>query len=492
MKVVIARLNHETNTFSPVPTPLAAFGAGNPRGPAFGADAYAAGKGSATAMGAFIDLAERRGCRIDAPLCAMANPSGAVDAAASRAMGDAIVEAVARGCDAIMLDLHGAMVAEDSDDGEGDLLERVRAAAPRTPLALALDLHGNVSDRMVRHANIVVGFKTYPHVDMYETGAHAGKLLFDMLDGRIRPVTAIARPGVLAQTLRQNTEIPGAMRDGVECARAFERAGALAATVFGGFFLADVPDAGMSVVVVADRDGGQARRWAGECSALLHARREDFIYRSEPLEASVRRARTAAGGLVLLIDHGDNCMSGGTCDTMDVLEECLRQGLAGIGVGPVCDPRAVAQLAAAGVGATVTADIGNKVAMPQIAAPARPPLRLTGRVAAVGDGEYTVTGPIYTGTRCYMGRTVRFDTGAAELVITERTQEPWDRGIFDCIGLDFRGKRYLILKSRMYYRPVFAPLASAIIECAGTGVCSSDLSLYRYRKVRRPLYPFDP
>src|SRR5688572_17006289 len=291
MKVVIARLNHETNTFSPLPTPLAAFGAGNPRGPAFGADAYAAGKGSATAMGAFIDLAERRGCTIDAPLFAMANPSGPVDAAAARALSDAIVQAVARGCDAIMLDLHGAMVTADSDDGEGDLLERIRAVAPRTPLALALDLHGNVSDRMVRNADIIVGFKTYPHVDMYETGAHAGRLLFDMLDGRIRPVTAIARPAVLAQTLRQNTEIPGAMRDGIECARALERRGALAATVFGGFFLADVPDAGMSVVVVADGDGAQAAQWAGECSALLHARREEFIYRAEPLEASVRRAR---------------------------------------------------------------------------------------------------------------------------------------------------------------------------------------------------------
>jgi microcystin degradation protein MlrC len=470
---------------------LAAFGAGDPRGPAFGPAAYGAGKGSATAMGAFIDVAERHGCDLVTPLCAMANPSGPVDRAAYRAMRDAIVESVAAGCDAILLDLHGAMVVEDCDDGEGDLLERVRSVAPRTPLALALDLHGNISDRMVRNADIVVGFKTYPHVDMYETGAHAGRLLFEMLDGRIRPVTAIARPGVLAQTLRQNTEIPGAMRDGVECARALERRGALAATVFGGFFLADVPDAGMSVVVVADRDGGRAQRWAEECSARLRERRSEFVYRGEPLEASVRRARETVGGPVLLIDHGDNCMSGGTCDTMDVLEECLRQGLTGIGAGPVCDPQAVARLAQAGVGATITVEVGNKVAMPRLAAPARRPLRLTGRVQAIGNGEYTVSGPIYTGARCYMGRTVRFDTGAAELVVTEQTQEPWDSGVFDCIGLDFRSKRYLILKSRMYYRPVFAPLAAAVVECAGTGVCSSDFSLYRYGKVRRPLYPFD-
>jgi microcystin degradation protein MlrC len=491
MRVVIARLNHETNTFSPVPTPLAAFGAGDPHGPAFGADAYAAGKGSATAMGAFIDSAERRGCEIATPLFAMANPSGPVDAGAYRTMCDAIVNAIAPGCDAIMLDLHGAMVVEDNDDGEGALLERVRAAAPATPLTLALDLHGNVSDAMARNANIIVGFKTYPHIDMYATGTHAARLLFDMLDGKIQPVVTVARPGVLAQTLCQNTEIPGAMRDGIELARALERRGALAATVFGGFFLADIADAGMSAVVVGDSTADQAAGWAGEMSTFLQSRKREFIFRQTPLIESVTRARAIRQGLVLLLDHGDNCMSGGTCDTMDVLAECLHQGLAQIGVGPVCDPQAVAQLIAAGAGATVTIDLGNKLPMPKIGMAARTPLRFTGKVRAISNGEYTISGPIYTGTRCYMGRTVLFDTGAAEIVVTEQTQEPWDLGVFACVGLDPARKRYLILKSRMYYRPVFAPLAGAIIECASAGVCASDFSLFNYQKVRRPIYPLD-
>jgi microcystin degradation protein MlrC len=491
MKIVIARLNHETNTFSPVPTQLAAFGAGDPHGPAFGADAYAAGKGSATAMGAFIDRAERQGCTIVTPLFAMANPSGPVDASAYRVMCDAIVGAIAQGCDAIMLDLHGAMVVEDCDDGEGELLERIRAVAPKTPLALVLDLHGNVSERMVRFADIVVGFKTYPHVDMYDTGEHAVRLLFDMLDGKIRPVVAIARPRVLAQTLCQNTEIPGAMRDGVEFARELERQGALAATVFGGFYLADIADAGMSVVVVADGDARKAARWADDCSALLDARKSEFIFRQTPLTESVARAKEITHGLTLLLDHGDNCMSGGTCDTMDVLDECLRHGLTGIGVGPVCDPQAVARLIEAGEGATVTLGLGNKMPMPKIGMAARTPLQLTGTVRTISNGEYAISGPIYTGTRCYMGRTVLFDTGAARIVVTEHTHEPWDLGVFTSAGLDPLHERYLILKSRMYYRPVFGPLATTIIDCASAGVCSSDFALFDYRNLRRPLFPFD-
>ncbi len=490
MKVIIARLNHETNTFSPVPTPLVAFGAGDPRGPAFGADACAQGRGSQTAMGAFIAFAETRGCTLVTPLCAMANPSGPVDAAAYETMCGAIVAAVAAGCDAILLDLHGAMVAEGVDDGEGELLARIRAIAPRTPLAVALDLHGNISDRMVALADVVVGFKTYPHVDMVETGEHAARLLFSMIESGRRPALAIARPGVLAQTLRQNTEIPGAMRDVVEAARACEREGALAATVFGGFFLADIPDAGMSVVVAAD-DAERAQAWADRIAGLARERRDEFIFHQQPLATSVAEAARVRDGLVLLLDHGDNCMSGGTCDTMDVLAECLRQGLANIGVGPTCDPAAVAQLMAAGVGARVTIDLGNKLPMPGIGLAHRTPLRLTGRVKAVSDGVYTITGPIYRGARCYMGRTVLFDIGPAEIVVTEQTQEPWDIGVFACVGLDPAAKRYLILKSRMYYRPVFGPMAAAVIECASAGCCGSDLSQYAFSRLRRPIYPLD-
>ena len=196
--------------------------------------------GSATAMGAYIDMAERKGCEIVTPLFAMANPSGPVEAAAYRVMCDAIVEAIAAGCDAIMLDLHGAMVVEDNGDGEGALLERIRAIAPATPLALALDLHGNISPRMIGHADIVVGFKTYPHIDMYRYRRARGAAALRYARGK----DAAGRRGCaargLSQTLCQNTEIPGAMRDGVEFARGLERHGALAATVFGGFYLADI------------------------------------------------------------------------------------------------------------------------------------------------------------------------------------------------------------------------------------------------------------
>lgn len=191
---------------------------------------------------------------------------------------------------------------------------------------------------------------------------------------------------------------------------------------------------------------------------------------------------------MLLLDHGDNCMSGGTCDTMDVLGEALAQGLDDIVVGPICDPDAVAAMIAAGVGSRIELEIGNRKTMPSIGV-FKDPLRLNGVVRVLGDGEYTITGPTYVGMRCFMGRAAVLDTGRARVLVTELPHEPWDLAVFTSVGLDPRACRYLILKSRMYCRPVFEPLASAVVECASCGVTSSDYKLFHFEKLARPVFP---
>lgn len=421
MKILIARMNHETNTFSPVPTPLAAFGR---NGPDRGDDAYRANRGMRTAMAAFIDAAEREGADIVTPVSAAANPSGPVAADAYAAICDAIV-AAAPGCDAVMLDLHGAMVAEQSADGEGDLLARVRAALPAAPIAVALDLHANVTQKMIDNADVIVSFKTYPHVDMYETGEHAARLLLDRLHGRARPVLAWRQPPLMTSTLR-SASAEGAMRRAVEAACAAEADGMLAVSVLPGFSLADIPAPCISVVVVADGDRAAADAVAERIARQIWDARDEFVYRSAPLAESVAQAAALADGAdrpVLMLDHGDNCMSGGPCDTMDLLEAALAHGLDGIVSGPLCDPEAVAALIDAGVGATVTVPVGNR--LPSHGGVRREPFRATGIVRAITDGEYVITGPTYTGQRAYMGRAAVLDIGTATLVVTERTQEPW-------------------------------------------------------------------
>ena len=486
MKFVIAQMKHETNTFSPVPTPLFAFGK---NGPYFNRDAFDAMRGTATPIGAFIERATEFGAEIVTPVAGDSAPSGPVSHAAYTVMCDAIVAAVEQGCDALFLDLHGAMVVESSDDGEGDLLERLRGIAPNLPIAVALDLHANVTEKMVANCDVIAGYKTYPHVDMYAAGDLAARILLRYLKGEIKPVMAWGNRPIMAQTLKMNTA-EGAMRDFVAAAKNAEQRGLLAATAFGGFPLADIHDAGMSAVVVADGNRQQAE---GACKTMLDLawqRRDEFIYHAEPLADSIARAMQINDGPILLLDHCDNCASGGTQDTMRVLAEALRQGASNLAAGPIRDPDAVARCIEAGVGANVSLRVGGKMDMPSIGLKGEP-LELSGVVRAITDGEYTITGPQLTGVRSYMGRTVVLDTGAAEIVMCERSQEPWDLGVFTSVGIDPRRKKYLVLKSRMYFRPVFLPIAKAAIECNGVGVTSSDWTLFPYRKIRRPIFPID-
>lgn len=491
MKIVAARMNHETNTFSPVPTPLASFG---PDGPTFGAQAHAQGRGSRTGLGAFITAAEVRGAHLTVSVNATANPSGRVDDAAFERMATSIVDAAREGCDLILLDLHGAMATQSFDDAEGELLRRLRAVAPRTPIAVALDLHGNLTQAMIDCADVIVGFKTYPHIDMFETGAHAAHLAFQMIDTGRQPALAWTQLPLLSHTLRSATG-EGAMQRAVQRARQLESEGLEAVSVFAGFSLADIRDAGVSVVV-SGPDPHAAQAAADTLARQIWADRAGFVYSSEPLAASVTQAKTMQAattgqrGPVLLLDHGDNVMSGGTCDTTTVLEECLRQGLQRIGAGPLADPQTVAQAIAAGVGSRLRVHLGNKMPL-GLGGAQHSPLPLDVQVRAISDGRFRITGPIYTGETWAMGRTVVLEHAAGMLVVSERPMEPLDLGVFTSVGINPSDFDFLILKSRMYCRPSFVPIARGLVECDSRGVTSSDYRLFRFTRVRRPIYPLD-
>ena len=490
--IVIARFNHETNTFSPVPTRLSDFH------PQWGEAALADQRGARTAMGAYLDLAAQlEDVKVVTPVAAMAYPSGTVDRQAFEQVSAAIVDAVEQGCDAIMLDLHGAMVSEGAEDAEGELLSRIRRVAPQTPMCVALDLHGNVTQKMVDHADVIVSFKTYPHVDMYETGEHAGRLLLAMLEGNSRPVTRWRQLPLLSHTLLSNTSTDSAMQRAVQAAREAEaQPGVLAVSILAGFSLADFADAGMSVVVVAEDDAALAEAVAQRIARQIWNERDGFVYASEPLAQSIARARELAAGAgqgpVLLLDHSDNVMSGGSCDTMDVLQAALEGGLSNLVAGPVCDPEAVARMAEAGVGATVTVGVGNRTDLPAQGISKSPPA-LTGVVRAIGSGEFVVTGPIYTGSTMRMGRTVLFDIGPAQLVVTEERVEPYDLGVYTSIGITPEEKSFLVLKSRMYCRPCFLPISKGMVECDSDigGPTSSNYALFPFKKLRRPVHPLD-
>ncbi|MCC7274125.1 MAG: M81 family metallopeptidase [Alphaproteobacteria bacterium] len=486
MRILIAMMKHETNTFSPIETGWRRF---EEWGAHLGPAARAAYEGTAMPMGAYIELAKEAGAEIVTPVAAEAMPSGRVAAAAYEKMVGAILDA-APGCDAAMLDLHGAMVAETTDDGEGTLLERLRARCPGLPIAVTLDLHCNLTRRMVDNCTALIGYKTYPHTDMHVVGAQIGRVLMRALKGEVAPVMEWGNRPILAQTLRMGTD-DEPMRALIALARDIEaEPGILAATVFGGFPMADIPEAGISAIVVADGDRAAARRAVDRLLDAAWARRRDFAYRHEPIGHALDRARALEDGPILLLDHADNCGSGGTQDVMAVLKAVIAAGLEDVAVAAVWDPVAVQEMMRAGIGKEITIRLGGRTSMPAIGAQGEP-LEVSGRVRTLSDGDWIVRGPMYTGVHVHMGPTAVIDTGKVKIVVVSRHHEPWDQGVFTSVGIDPAATRYLLLKSRIHYRAGFAPIARHTIALDGVGVTTSDNRILKYEKVRRPIYPLD-
>ncbi|MBL8349770.1 MAG: M81 family metallopeptidase [Burkholderiaceae bacterium] len=495
MKLVIAQMKHETNTFSPVPTPLARFATGA-EVPPEGDAAVSAYRGTGSAIAAFIDLAEAAGAEYTVPIAAAAWPSGPVHDAAFEYIARKICAAVVQGCDAVLLDLHGAMVTQSLADGEGELLRRIRAIAPDVPIGVALDMHTNLYDAMVDHSTVIAGYQTYPHVDVYETGLRAGKVVLAMLAGKARPTMAAGRAPMLPHVMRQGSDDSPNQELQARC-REMEAQGALCASLFVGFPNADIEFAGLSAVVVTDGDPALATRWRDELLAMAWEKRQAFVYRIEPLAESMARAKAladakpAGSGPVVLLDHSDNCASGGTMDTMTVLGAMLDAGLDGAAAFAIYDPAAVQQMIAAGVGAGITLALGGKLDMPAIGLKGEP-RTVTGRVKLVCDGRFRNYGPMGRGEQVDMGPTAVLDTGKIQIVVISDHVEPHDLAAFTAVGIAPERCRYLMLKSRVHWRAGLRSLAHAVVECAGTGVCSSDYALLGLHKVRRPIYPLDP
>lgn len=494
MRLLLATLSHETNTFSPVPTRLDRFcrdGTVLLQGQA-AIDFY---RGTGTCMGGYLAVAEENHAEVVVPVTASAPPSGPVDGGAYETIANLITDAVKQGgFDAIWLDLHGAMVTDRFDDGEGELLRRIRAIDPCTPLCVAYDMHANVFDPMVRHAQIITGYQTYPHIDQRQTAERSARALLRVMRGEAVPTAAWGNTPMLPHVMAQGTHrFPN--KDLQALCAAWEASGrAVAASLFVGFPHADVEQAGLSAVVITNNNPSDAQAMVDELLSRAWNARREFMFHIRPLEASVRLAKQlgAPGQLpVVLLDHHDNCASGGTMDTTDTLREIIRQQLDDVVFFGIYDPDAVEHAVAAGVGATVTLTIGAKLPMPQLPV-ASTPLTVTGTVQTISSGRIRLRGGLTPGLQIYMGRTVVLDTGKVQIVLLSRHIEPTAQEMLQTLGIDPARKQFIAIKSRVHWRADLGKIAREIVECAGVGVCTSDYSQLGFHKVRRPVYPLDP
>ena len=488
MRTLIAMLMHETNTFSPIPTNLKRFQEWSGLS---GNDALSFYRDTRTTMGAFVDLPEQWGDEIVCPIAAEAMPSAPADAETYDYLSGLILEEVRKGVDRILLALHGAMITENTLDGEGTLLKRIRAIAPDIPIAVAHDFHANVTTSTVTNCMVLTGYKTYPHTDLYETGHKAGRILYDAMQGYCSPVMAWRKLPLISHTLKQGTDDEPFKSLIKLCQDAERLTDVLSVSLFGGFPLADSPHTGSSVVVVTDNDDLLANRIATDIAEACWAKRHQQVYQPTPLSEQIQMTKKLIEGPTILLDHCDNCGSGGTQDVMTVIRAVMEAGLEDVAVAAVWDPEAVATMQAAGVNADITLPLGGNMDMPAIQQSGQP-LEIHGKVINLTDGHFRIDGPMYHGLEVCMGPTAVLDTGSMQIIVVSRHIEPWDPGLFHSVGIDPAKKHYLLLKSRIHYRAGFADIAKNTLLLDGDGVTTSDYHLLHFNQLKRPVFPLDP
>jgi microcystin degradation protein MlrC len=486
VRIAVSGFIHESNTFNPLRTDRAAFVA---QGLTFGAALLDEWRDAHHEVGGFLESAGADGFEAVPLVMAWATPSGPVTDDVFDEVTRAIIDGVRRGRpDGLLLALHGAMVAGSHPDADGEVLTRLRRAlGPDFPIVVTLDLHGNLSPRLIEGCTAAVAYRTNPHVDQRECGRRAARLLARTLRGDVRPCVALAKPPLLVNIMVQDTS-QEPLKPFMDAARDLEkRPGVLAASLLPGFAYADVPQMGPSVVVVTDADMLMARREADRLAAMLWDARASLNRTLPDAATAVAQALRAWRTPVVLVDSGDNVGGGSAADGTVLLAELLRQG-ATDGVVCLFAPDEVKHCATSGVGADVTLTVGGKVDRRH-----GDPLTVTGRVRLLHDGTYVEPAVRHGGKRVnHMGPTALVEiTGRNLLVLTSLRHPPFSLGQLTCLGIAPQRQRVLVVKAAIAYKAAYAPVAGTVIEVDTPGITAVNPARFDYRHVRRPLYPLE-
>jgi len=485
--VLTAEFAHESNTFSIRQTDLAAF---RTRLFLHGAAAIAQRADANTDIAGFMDVALAHGWQTRHALSASASPAGPVTRAAFDEIADCIVAAALAGpLDGILLGLHGAMVVEDHPDGEGLLLERLRAVVgPDLPIAVTLDPHANVTARMCDLSQIVLSYCTYPHVDMRDTARRAAGLLHRAMIGEIAPRTLRVTCPMLEEANSGRTD-QGPMIARHVLARAHEAtAGALAVSINAGFGNADIPEVGPTVLVTHIGDAGPHLALATRLADDIWSRRHEVLNRYLiPAEAAAEALAHSDPGPLVIADYADNPGAGGYGDAPGLLSALLEAGVTGACFGPMVDPEAAALLHTQTVGAEITLYLGGKTD-PRFGGR---PIMLTGTVLLLSDGCYIGDGPMIGGLPATWGPTAVLRVGGIDVLVVTNPGQMLDLQQFRAFGIDPASLRVVALKSQQHFRAAFAPIAARVIVCDSGALCSPDLRGLPFHRVLRPIFPLD-
>ena len=481
-RIAVAGFQHETNTFAPLKATLGDFEQadawpGLTSGPAL----FDAVKGINLPSAGFIDEARSLGHELVPLLWCSAQPSAHVTRDAFETISQRLLALLAqqRSLDAVYLDLHGAMVAEHIEDADGEVLARVRqAVGPGVLIAASLDFHANVSSRMVEQADVLVSFRSYPHVDMTETGARTAAVLHDLLKEPAPAKWHRSLPFLMPLTSQCTLVEP--LRSLMNQARSAERAPIMSLCLTPGFPAADVPECGPAIFGFSREADALERATTALADAVLE-REHEFALDLIDVASATRLAHDAdvpRGRPIVLADTQDNPGAGGNADTTSLLKALIAARVEGVLAGVIWDASCAARAHAAGQGATVDLSLGAHTGFP-----GETPLVARFTVERLGDGRFTGTGPFYHGGRFELGPMALLRVGSMRIVIASRKQQAADAAMFRHVGADPADARVLVLKSSVHFRADFGDLASRIVIVAAPGPNLADPAHLPFRRL---------
>ena len=488
-RIAIGGFQHETNTFAPSRADYPQFEAGGGwPGVCYGEAIFPALEGANIPAQGAIEALRAAGHTLAGTAWGAASPSAQVTREAfERILGEMVKRLkAALPVDGVYLDLHGAMVSDDYEDGEGEILRRVREAiGPKVPLVASLDLHGNVTRAMIAHADALVGYRTYPHVDMADTGARAAALLNTILKIGERPAKAFATLDFLTGLPSQCSFIEPCKGLYAEL-DALERSSGAVLTFMPGFPMADFDECGMSVFGYGKGKGAVESAVAKLRGMVADAEKDFAMELYTPDEAVTRaRARGEPGKPVVIADTQDNPGAGGNGDTTGMLAALVRQRATEATLGLLIDAAAATRALEAGKGATLAFSLGGKS---RIAGDA--PFEGEFTVERLGDGQFTCTGPMFKGFKMKLGPMALLRSKAApgvRVVLASKKVQAADKEMFRHLGVEPVKERLLVLKSSVHFRADFEPIAKEVLVAKSPGPALADPSEFPWKKLRKGL-----
>ena len=492
MKIIFGILGNEANTFS---SDIGTFERWAPNGWTTGPEVISRYRGSPEYAGGMIQAAEEEGVEL-VPTVALHSAGPLITKEAlDFAMGTMcdMIAANLEGTDGVCLGLHGAGAAEGADDLEAYTLQKVREVVGNDmPITVSLDLHGNISEDMVRLSNGLFGIKQYPHIDMAEAGYLAMKTLIGIIRGQCHPETALVHIPMFTNCCNACTfhDPMKAFTDHV--AQYAKEHGLIDATYFHGFPYCDVACAGASIVVVAEKGQG-AQKAAEELAHWVwdhrHALDVECLSPAQALDRAQEEHKKQGEGYVVINEASDNPGGGCPCDGTWMLQELLRRDQPRSIVGFIFDPEMAAKAHAAGVGGKVSGKLGGKTDNIHGA----PVDVVDAEVCALSDGKATYVTPMQKGQPICYGKTARLRIGQVEVIVTSiLAGQTLDDRVFLVTGADINDYDIVCIKSTTHFRAFFQPRAKAIVTTNPPGIHTADYSLLTYHKIQRPIYPLDP